>query len=156
MAPREPALTLGIEEEYLLVDLDTKALVTRQDPGFMRACQAELGDRVSHELLQSQVALVTAKRDAYVAGFQLLNAMGQAEAQDLGLDGGPLYDPLGNYRRVAGNWSDWASDPRHPTVATRTVSPQELPPNPVVTPQIDSARIDPSPPVTPGVTQPPQ
>ena len=65
------------------------------------------------ELLQSQVALVTAKRDAYVAGFQLLNAMGQAEAQDLGLDGGPLYDPLGNYRRVADNWNDWASDPRH-------------------------------------------
>ena len=65
------------------------------------------------ELLQSQVALVTAKRDAYVAGFQLLNAMGQAEAQDLGLDGGPLYDPLGNYRHVAGNWNDWASDPRH-------------------------------------------
>ena len=80
------------------------------------------------ELLNSQVALVTAKRDAYVAGFQLLNAMGQAEAQDLGLDGGPLYDPLGNYRRVAGNWNDWASDPRHPTVATRTVSPQEMPP----------------------------
>ena len=55
------------------------------------------------ELLNSQVTLVTAKRDAYVAGFQLLNAMGQAEAQDLGLDGGPLYDPLGNYRHVAGN-----------------------------------------------------
>ena len=32
------------------------------------------------ELLNSQVALVTAKRDAYVAGFQLLNAMGQAQA----------------------------------------------------------------------------
>lgn len=29
------------------------------------------------ELLQSHVALVTARRDAYVAGFQLLNAMGQ-------------------------------------------------------------------------------
>jgi len=101
------------------------------------------------ELLQSQVTLVTAKRDAYVAGFQLLNAMGQAEAQDLGLDGGPLYDPLGNYRHVAGNWNDWASDPRHPTVATRTVAPQEMPANPVVTPQIDSARIDASPPVVP-------
>ena len=108
------------------------------------------------ELLNSQVALVTAKRDAYVAGFELLNVMGQANAQDLGLDGGPLYDPLGNYRHVANNWNDWASDPRHPTVATRTVSPEELPPNPIVTPQIDSARIDPSPPVTPGVTQPPQ
>jgi len=113
------------------------------------------------ELLLSQVALVTAKRDAYVAGFQLLNAMGQAEARDLGLDGGPLYDPLGNYRRVANNWSDWADDPRHPTIATRTVAPQEMPATPIVTPQIDSARIDASPPVvpvtaTPGVTQPPQ
>ena len=97
------------------------------------------------ELLNSQVALVTAKRDAYVAGFQLLNAMGQAEARDLGLEGGPLYDPLGNYRRVAGNWNDWASDRRHPTVSTRTVAPEEMPATPVVTPQINSARIDTSP-----------
>jgi outer membrane protein len=103
------------------------------------------------ELLNSQVSLVTAKRDAYVAGFQLLNAMGQAEAQDLGLDGGPLYDPLGNYRRVANNWSDWASDPRHPTVAARTVAPEEMPANPIVTPQIDSARIDATPPISPVV-----
>jgi outer membrane protein len=77
------------------------------------------------ELLNSQVALVTARRDAYVAGFQLLNAMGQAEIPDLGLEGGPLYDPLGNYRRVASNWNDWASDPRHTPVATRTVTPAE-------------------------------
>jgi outer membrane protein len=108
------------------------------------------------ELLNSQVALVSAKRDAYVAGFQLLNAMGQAQAQDLGLDGGPLYDPLGNYRRVANNWNDWANDPRHPTIATRTVSPEEMPATPVVTPQIDSARLDPSSPVVPGVTPPRQ
>jgi outer membrane protein len=74
------------------------------------------------------VALVTARRDAYVAGFQLLNAMGQAEADDLGLEGGPLYDPLGNYRRVAANWNDWASDPRHQPAATRTVTPEEAPP----------------------------
>lgn len=108
------------------------------------------------ELLNSQVSLVTAKRDAYVAGFQLLNAMGQAQAQDLGLDGGPLYDPLGNYRRVAGNWNDWASDPRHPTIATRTIAPEEMPATPIVTPQIDSARVDASPPVAPGVTPPRQ
>jgi outer membrane protein len=107
------------------------------------------------ELLNSQVALVSAKRDAYVAGFQLLNAMGQAQAQYLGLDGGPLYDPLGNYRRVANNWSDWANDPRHPTIATRTVSPEEMPATPIVTPNIDSARIDPSPPNAVRVTPPP-
>jgi len=79
------------------------------------------------ELLNSQVLLVTARRDAYVAGFRLLNAMGQAEADDLGLDGGPLYDPLGNYRRVAGDWNDWSNDPRHNPVATSTVTPQEQP-----------------------------
>jgi outer membrane protein len=108
------------------------------------------------ELLNSQVALVTAKRDAYVAGFQLLNAMGQAEAQDLGLDGGPLYDPLGNYRRVAGNWNDWANDPRYTPTSTRTVSPEEMPVTPIVVPQVDPARLDPSAPVIPGVTPPPQ
>ncbi|MES2137821.1 MAG: TolC family outer membrane protein [Pseudomonadota bacterium] len=98
------------------------------------------------DLLNAQVALVTAKRDAYVAGFQLLNAMGQAEAEDLGLDGGPLYDPLGNYRRVANDWNDWSNDPQHRTVATRTATPQELPPNPVLA----------GPQATSGVTPPQQ
>jgi outer membrane protein len=108
------------------------------------------------ELLQSQVSLVTAKRDAYVAGFQLLNAMGQAEAQDLGLDGGPLYDPLGNYRRVAVNWNDWATDKRYTPVATRTISPEELPPNPVVTPRVMGGPTLTQPVVTSGVTPPRQ
>jgi outer membrane protein len=79
------------------------------------------------ELLNAQVQLVSARRDAYVAGFQLLNVMGQAEAADLGLEGGPLYDPLGNYRAVAGNWNDWSGDPAHTPVATRTVMPEEEP-----------------------------
>jgi outer membrane protein len=108
------------------------------------------------ELLLSQVSLVTAKRDAYVAGFQLLNAMGQAEAQDLGLDGGPLYDPLGNYRRVSRSWNDWASDPRYAPVGTRTISPGELPPNPAVTPELVPGTVLTEPVVTSGVTQPPQ
>jgi outer membrane protein len=49
------------------------------------------------ELLNSRVQLVTARRDAYVAGFALLAAMGRAEADDLGLFGGELFQPrLGN------------------------------------------------------------
>ncbi|MDB5692511.1 MAG: hypothetical protein JWO81_1574 [Alphaproteobacteria bacterium] len=72
------------------------------------------------ELLNSQVALVTARRDAYVAGFSLLNAMGEAEARSLNLDGGALYDPLTNYRRVAHGASDWAQDPTPRAVSTRT------------------------------------
>lgn len=108
------------------------------------------------ELLQSQVLLVTAKRDSYVAGFQLLNAMGAAEADDLGLDGGPLYDPLGNYRRVANEWNDWASAPRHVPAATRTISPAELPQNPAVTPRLVPGAVVTEPAATSGVTPPQQ
>jgi outer membrane protein len=63
------------------------------------------------ELLNSQVTLVTARRDAYVAGFSLLAAMGRAEAQDLGLDGGRLYDPTINYKRVRNIIWDYGATP---------------------------------------------
>ncbi|MET0180307.1 MAG: TolC family protein, partial [Novosphingobium sp.] len=73
------------------------------------------------ELLRAQVQLVTARRNAYVAGFSLLAAMGRAEAVDLGRDGGPLYDPEVNYRRVRNKWNDWAMDPDPVAQSTRTV-----------------------------------
>ena len=73
------------------------------------------------ELLNSQVALVSARRDEYVAGFALLNAMGQAEMDDLGLDGGPLYDPVANYRRVSRSASDWSDGKAPAPRATRTI-----------------------------------
>jgi outer membrane protein len=72
------------------------------------------------ELLNSQVALVTAQRDQYVAGFALLNAMGRAEAGQLGLDGGSLYDPVANYSNVRNRLSDWSDKPHYQAKATRT------------------------------------
>lgn len=87
------------------------------------------------ELLNSQVALVSARRDAYVAGFALLNAMGLAEAGSLNLDGGALYDPVANYDRVSRRASDWGSDPDTGPVATRTLPGAEVQgPENVVTP----------------------
>ena len=74
-----------------------------------------------NELLNAQVQLVTARRSAYVAGFNLLAAMGKAEARDLGLDGGVLYDPNTNYNRVKGAIWDWSSDPAPKAQSTRTV-----------------------------------
>jgi outer membrane protein len=87
------------------------------------------------ELLNSQVALVTARRDAYVAGFNLLNAMGQAEAKDLNLDGGTLYDPVPHYNRSIRRTSDWSDDPAPVPVATRTYGPPNVPNTPVTAPR---------------------
>ena len=77
------------------------------------------------ELLSAQVQLVTARRNAYVAGFTLLAAMGRAEGRDLGLgDEGLLYDPEVNYRRVRNNIFDWSFDPDPVAQSTRTVDTQ--------------------------------
>mgnify|MGYP001280435339 CR=1 FL=1 len=74
------------------------------------------------ELLNARVQLVTARRNAYVAGFSLLAAMGRAEARDLNLMGeGMLYNPALNYERVRGKIWDWDRDPDPEAEATRTV-----------------------------------
>ena len=73
------------------------------------------------ELLRAQVQLVAARRNAYVAGFNLLAAMGKADADDLGLDGGVLYDPAVNYKRVRGIVFDWQHDPDPVARSSRTV-----------------------------------
>jgi outer membrane protein len=73
------------------------------------------------ELVNAQLQLVTARRNAYVAGFTLLAAMGRAEARDLGLDGGPLYDPEVHYRQARSTLWDWGSDPAPVAKSSRTV-----------------------------------
>jgi glutamate---cysteine ligase / carboxylate-amine ligase len=59
MTLQEPALSLGIEEEYLLVDPATRELVPTPDAGFMPACKEALGEQVMPELLQAQVEVGT-------------------------------------------------------------------------------------------------
>ncbi len=86
------------------------------------------------ELLSAQVQLVTARRNAYVAGFTLLAAMGRAEARDLGLEEyGPLYDPVENYDRVDDIVWDWSFDPDPVTQSTRTV---DIPPQDAEVPEL--------------------
>lgn len=55
----KPTFTIGIEEEYLLVDADTRELITQTPVGFFEACQAELGNQVSPEFLQCQIEIGT-------------------------------------------------------------------------------------------------
>ncbi len=58
MTARAPAFTFGIEEEYHLVDLNSRDL-RAAPPGFMEACQKRLGERVSPEFLATQIEIGT-------------------------------------------------------------------------------------------------
>ena len=58
MTQKMPPFTFGIEEEYHLVDLQTRDLAAAP-PGFMEVCQRRLGDRVSPEFLATQIEIGT-------------------------------------------------------------------------------------------------
>ncbi|MFK8083381.1 MAG: carboxylate-amine ligase [Granulosicoccus sp.] len=52
-------ISIGIEEEYLLVNPETRELANHQPKGFMERCKELLGSRVTYEMLQSQVEIGT-------------------------------------------------------------------------------------------------
>lgn len=92
------------------------------------------------ELLTARAQLVTARRNAYVAGFTLLAATGRAEARDLGfLEEGLLYDPALNYDRVEGKWWDWQRDPDPVTITTSTV---DTPAQTAAVPELEEITIE--------------
>ena len=107
------------------------------------------------ELLNSQVTLVTARRDAYVAGFALLAAMGEAEARDLNLEGGALYDPVINFKRVRNKLWDFGSDPDPKAIAptTRATPAQDAKVTRPLDPSLDTM-VDRSAPLTTGENTP--
>jgi carboxylate-amine ligase len=55
----EPAFSLGIEEEYLLVDMATRDLVSDPPTELLQRCISETDGRVSPEFLRSQLEVKT-------------------------------------------------------------------------------------------------
>jgi len=55
----EPQFTLGIEEEYLLVDKETRSLVVDPPESLLSECKELLGNQVTNELLRSQIEIGT-------------------------------------------------------------------------------------------------
>ena len=74
------------------------------------------------ELINARVILATARRNAYVAGFTLLAAIGSAEARDLNLEGITLYDAKANNNMVRGDVLDWSGRPTPMIRSTRTAT----------------------------------
>ena len=59
MAIKEPSFTIGIEEEYLLVDKESRDVVQEPPPELFAKCEAALRGRVSPEFLRSQLEVGT-------------------------------------------------------------------------------------------------
>lgn len=52
-----PKFSVGIEEEFLLVDLETRGLAKDPPKALFEACSAALGDKVAHEFLRTQIEI---------------------------------------------------------------------------------------------------
>ncbi len=59
MSHMSHSYTVGIEEEYFVVDLKTKTVATEMPSEFFEAARRALGNRVRGELLQSQIEVAT-------------------------------------------------------------------------------------------------
>jgi carboxylate-amine ligase len=59
MSSSEPAFTLGVEEEYLLVDKETRELVIDPPATLMAEAEEKCGSQVTSELLRSQIEVAT-------------------------------------------------------------------------------------------------
>lgn len=83
-------LTLGVEEEYLLVNPVTRNAVISPPKKFMKACQAAIGDRVTPEFLRCQIEIATDICESVAdAREQIANLRGEiariAESMDMRL-----------------------------------------------------------------------
>jgi glutamate---cysteine ligase / carboxylate-amine ligase len=71
MAIKEPSFTVGIEEEYLLVNKDSRDLAHGQPPELLAKCEEALRGQVSPEFLRSQIEV----------GTRVCNSMQEARDQ---------------------------------------------------------------------------
>src|SRR6187551_2620675 len=77
MAIKEPSFTVGIEEEYLLVNKDSRDLAHEQPPELLAKCEEALRGQVSPEFLRSQIEV----------GTRVCNSMQEARDQLIDLRG---------------------------------------------------------------------
>jgi carboxylate-amine ligase len=56
---KKPEFTLGVEEEYLLVDKETRGLAIDPPKSLLSECEDVLGEQVTTELLRSQIEVGT-------------------------------------------------------------------------------------------------
>jgi carboxylate-amine ligase len=104
MLQAKPSFTLGIEEEYLLVDLDTLDLAVDPPESLLEECRERCGrpDQISRELLRSQIEVGTRKCDSVAearADLRQLRAVVIEVAASHGLA------PIASSTHPCGHWA---------------------------------------------------
>jgi carboxylate-amine ligase len=87
MPLKEPPFTIGIEEEYLLVDRASRDLVREMPPQLFRECETALRGQVAREFLRSQIEVETQVHRSVRAAGAELKALRQAVADLAGRHG---------------------------------------------------------------------
>ena len=72
---KEPGFTIGIEEEYLLVDPETRNLADDPPATILEECRKRVGDQVTPEFLRSQIEV----------GTKVCNSIAEAKEELRGL-----------------------------------------------------------------------
>lgn len=86
-----PTLTFGIEEEFFLVDPETRDLCGDRTPALLSACRARLGDRVHEELHRAQIEIATPVLHTASMAYESLHELRHAVTRIAGkLDLQPL------------------------------------------------------------------
>ena len=72
---KEPAFTIGIEEEYLLVDPNTRNLADDPPSSILEECSKRIGGQVTPEFLRSQIEVGTRVCDSIAEAKQELREL---------------------------------------------------------------------------------
>lgn len=102
MAFAEPAFTLGVEEEYLLVDRATRDLVADPPKSMMEECESLLEGRVSPEFLRSQIEVETRVCETVAEARAELAHLRRTVAQVAGRHG---CAPIASSTHPFGSWT---------------------------------------------------
>ena len=78
---KDPPLTIGIEEEYLLVDTETRNLATDPPPEMMAILEKRIAGRVAPEFLKAQVEVETGVHQTIASARDELTGLRQAIAE---------------------------------------------------------------------------
>ena len=116
MVGGSPSFSVGIEEEYLLVDKETRALASDPPKEFFETCVKRLGAQVAHEFLKSQIEVNTAVARSVPEAAQMI-----AELRSVIVEIAETYDmaPIAASTHPFSHWSEqgFTEQERYMTIA---------------------------------------